>query len=308
MLTLSLQSKTGNPFSYKWLVCTHGESDEVSGNVSYEANLQTWRSNYDSDLVSVVPGQVAGSIVMVLSQENSWTSFAPRAYPIVAQQQLAVHASDPNVGTTSAQFLLACPKYMMAYTVGSPTVHMTTAGYEWCSDYYAKAIHAYGNGGWDCLRPLSVTLVGSTITVVFSKGGLVIDNSTVSDPSGTYASLSFGGVSNNVVNLLGFEFEDDTATAASASIIGLNGQGNTVASINANFGTTNLTGDTLTLQLSGTPTGANPRLRYAFTMTSGNNPGPTTGARGCLRDSDTSFTGRFGFTMYNWLPAMDYAA
>ena len=46
-----------------------------------------------------------------------------------------------------------------------------------------------------------------------------------------------------------------------------------------------LNATTVRVTLSGSPTGAGKRLRYAYTGVAGQNAGPTTGARGCLRDS-----------------------
>jgi hypothetical protein len=51
--------------------------------------------------------------------------------------------------------------------------------------------------------------------------------------------------------------------------------------------------------LASTPTGASRRIRYAYTGTSGNAAGPTTGMRGNLRDSDTTTCGS-GTVLRNW--------
>ena len=279
----------------------HGETDDFNSTAIYAANLKTWHDNYVTD-IQAITGQTA-PIPMFISQMQSWMGFSTRTTPVISQQMLAAHEANPGV------IILVCPKYMFSYAAAS-NVHMDAAGYRWMCEYYAHAWQTVViNGGiWEPLRPLSVSRVGANITVVFSKGGLQFDTTLVTDPSGTYASKSFGAVSNNVVDALGFEFEDDTVTAASQSITGFNGQLLNVANINANFGTTNIAGDTLVVNLSGTPTGANPRLRYAFTMTVSVNPGPVTGARGCLRDNDTSFSSIWGNTLYNWCVTFDKAS
>ena len=41
------------------------------------------------------------------------------------------------------------------------------------------------------------------------------------------------------------------------------------------------------------------KLRYAYTGTAGANAGPTTGARGNLRDS-ANYTSAFGHSLFNW--------
>ena len=57
--------------------------------------------------------------------------------------------------------------------------------------------------------------------------------------------------------------------------------------------------DTVVITLSAAPTGAKPRLRYAFTGVSGALGGPTTGPRGNLRDSDATPSPE-GYKLYNW--------
>ena len=64
--------------------------------------------------------------------------------------------------------------------------------------------------------------------------------------------------------------------------------------------------DTVTIKLASAPTGNNKRLRYAFTGTPGANGGPTTGARGNLRDSDSTKS-LYGFMLYNWCVTFDEA-
>ncbi len=169
------------------------------------------------------------------------------------------------------------------------------------------------NGTWEPLWPISAVRSGANITIVFSRGGLRFDTSLVSDPSGDYASRKFGtsalsATDTTVTDKLGFEFCDDNTTNPSAAIIGFNGQLLNVTNINANFGTTNIAGDTLVVNLSGTPTSTNKRIRYAWTGTAGANAGPTTGARGCLRDNDTSTPSFYGFDLYNYCVIFDEAA
>ena len=58
------------------------------------------------------------------------------------------------------------------------------------------------------------------------------------------------------------------------------------------------------LRLSRIPTAGNRRLRYAYTATESAEAGPTTGRRGCLRDSDPT-SSRYGRTLYNWCVHFD---
>jgi hypothetical protein len=50
--------------------------------------------------------------------------------------------------------------------------------------------------------------------------------------------------------------------------------------------------DTLRVTLDGTPTGTAQEIGIAVSATSGAAPGPTTGARSCIRDGDTAEDGR----------------
>ena len=276
------------------LLCTHGEADDQgTANASYGANLATWQSNYETDLKSIT-GQ-SSAIPMIYSQYHSWATIVPRTTPYTTLQQLAAYIANPT------KCLLACPKYFLPYV--DSYAHLTGAGYQWLGEYYAKVLYTtlILSQSWVPLYPLTVTRVGNTITAVMSKGGLVADTTLVSDPSGTYASRTFtqgytAATNSTVTNFQGFEFMDDTVTAPSASVVSYT------------ITTTNIANDTVVLVLSGAPTGANKRLRYAYTMTLSNAPGPTTGPRGNLRDSDTSYASQYGKTLYNWCLTFDMDA
>jgi hypothetical protein len=62
--------------------------------------------------------------------------------------------------------------------------------------------------------------------------------------------------------------------------------------------------DTVAITLAATPTGANKRLRYAYTGVPGNAAGPTSGPRGNLRDSDAT-PSLYGNPLYNWCVHFD---
>lgn len=123
-----------------------------------------------------------------------------------------------------------------------------------------------GNGAWTGVRPRAVSANGAVISVQMwvPVPPLVLDTTAVSDP-GTY----------------GFTYTDDSSPPAISSVA-LSGD------------------DTVVITLASTPTGNNRRIRYAYTGTSGNNAGPTTGMRGNIRDSDTTTCGS-GTMLRNWL-------
>ena len=62
--------------------------------------------------------------------------------------------------------------------------------------------------------------------------------------------------------------------------------------------------DSVRVTLASTPTGGNQRLLYAMSGNVGAPAGPTTGARGNLRDSDTTASPN-GYPLYNWCVHFD---
>jgi hypothetical protein len=144
---------------------------------------------------------------------------------------------------------------------------MTAASYRWLGEYYAKAYVAVvvERRRWRPLSPASATRSGAVITLRFHVpvAPLVFDTTRVSDP-GNY----------------GFEYTDDSSPPAISSV-----------AIEAP--------NIVRVTLAGTPTGANKKIRYAYTGTIDADAGPTTGARGNLRDSDGTIS-RSGNELFNW--------
>lgn len=169
--------------------------------------------------------------------------------------------------TAGANVHLVCPKYHLTYVDG---VHLVPESYRQLGEHYAVALYdeLYGDG-WQPLEPVSVSRTGAVVTVTFnvpSGGTLVLDDTTVDDP-GDY----------------GFEYAD-------------NGDGNSVSIASVALDGT----DAVAVTLSDTPTGTGQKIRYAYTGTAGNDAGPATGPRGCLRDDDARYTSRHGYALYNW--------
>src|SRR5262249_46651280 len=128
------------------------------------------------------------------------------------------------------------------------------------------------------LRPASVNQSGATVTVQMAGqvGELVNDcasgSPTVSDPNGTNCTHC----------PLGFEWSDASSSAFVQSVA-----------------ITDAASGVVTVTLNTTPTGSNKKLRYAYSGNAGTR-GPTTGVRGCVRDSDPA-VGLDGSPLYNWL-------
>ncbi len=111
-----------------------------------------------------------------------------------------------------------------------------------------------------------MTAAGAILRIKFlvPKPPLVFDTTLITNPGN-----------------LGFEFAEDGAAPAVISQVALEGA------------------DTVKITLSKAPSGGNAKVRYAFTGTSGQNAGATTGPRGNLRDSDPAVS-RHGYPLYNW--------
>ncbi len=260
-------------------VMKHGEQDDGTlTQAQYASGLQTYLSNMRTDLKAIT-GQ-SYDFPLVVSQHCSWGS--TKRTSTTAPAMLDAHKAGAGI-------FLSGPDYVIPHTDGT---HVAGTGYRWLGEYLAKAYASIeATGTWEPLRPLSVLLSGANLTVVFTKGGLVWDTTLVSDPSGSLAS-KIGSTNVNVTNYRGFEFIDGTGSVAPTAVI-------TGASIT----TTTLTSDTVVFTLDTTPSGANPRLRAAYTATAGG--GPTSGPRTNLRDADVSFTSPSSNTMYNWCIIFD---
>jgi hypothetical protein len=169
-----------------------------------------------------------------------------------------------NAPTTT---ILVGPKYFLVYSGTGP--HLINTSYRTLGEYYAKAYYKAVVLGqtYSPLRPLTVTRSGAVITLQMAGqvGDLAFDTTAVTNP-GNY----------------GFEYWDNAAGGPSATI-------SSVAITDAAAGAVQVT-------LSGSPTGSQKFLRYAY---SGSGRSPTTGIRGCLRDSDTTI-GQDGVRLYNW--------
>ncbi len=235
----------------------HGESDSQNANLTYEANLLEWQSNYETD-VKAITGQ-AESIPMLHTQFSSWTRLA--GFPttsIIPSAQLAAHLNAPG------KVILVGAKYHLPYAPDG--VHLTSEGYRHMGEDYAKVYRRVILEGkaWEPIRPKTVARAGKVVTVKMyvPTPPLRLDTTIVSNPGN-----------------FGFEWKDDGATATIQSV-----------AITAS--------DTVVITLTDIP-GANARLRYAFTGTSGALAGPTTGPRGNLRDSDETRS-RNGYALYNW--------
>jgi hypothetical protein len=209
----------------------------------------------------------AEPIPMLHTQFSSWTRLT--GLPATSAIPSAQLAAHVNA---PGKIVLVGAKYHLPYVADG--VHLTNEGYRHMGEDYAKVYRRVILEGkaWEPLRPKTITRVGAIVTVKMHVPAppLVLDTTLVTNPGN-----------------FGFEWTDDGPTPTIVSV--------TVSAP-----------DTVVITLSAVP-GANARLRYAFTGTSGARGGPTTGPRGNLRDSDTT-PSRDGYDLYNWCIHFDVPA
>ena len=233
---------------------------ETDGSCGYIDKVVEWQSDYESD-IKAVTGQ-SGIIPMFISQvQEAECSSGGIAPDPTYTGMLGAYENYPT------KILLVNPKYIFPYVMGG--THLTNAGYRWMGEYYAKAYYQHVVQGvqWSPLRPTAVSVSSNIITIQFHVPvpPLVFDTTNV-------AQLMDGNY--------GFGYHNtDGVTIQSVAI-------------------TDATNGVVQLTMSGTP---GPPMsgfpvRYAAT---GSSTGPITGARGCLRDSDTA-VGLDGNHLYNW--------
>jgi len=185
----------------------------------------------------------------------------------VPVQQLAAAAARPD------RIFVVAPKYMLGYVADG--VHLTGDGERMLGEYYAKAWRRVLVDGeaWLPVSPRAVQRDGAVITVDFIVPAppLVLDTTLVTDP-GTF----------------GFGFGDTSGAAPTIAAVAI------------------VDDDTVSITLSAEPVGGNKRLRYAMTGSAGAAAGPTTGARGNLRDSDATVS-LAAYPLFNWCVHFDEA-
>lgn len=178
---------------------------------------------------------------------------------------------DAHTKAPGKVFLIG-PSYHLA--IASDCLHFTNDGERRLGEYFAKVYGRviFEGKTWEPVRPRSVTRAGAVLTVTFfvPSPPLVVDMTQVAP-----------------IDNLGFTFEDEAGTTISK---------------------VEVTGpDTVTITLSGTPSGAQKRLRYAMNQTPGTCIGSPQGARGNLRDSDDT-PSQNGYRLENWAVHFDVAA
>lgn len=262
----------GYNYAVRALVVVHGEADEQGHNASYTADLQAWRSNYESDILAIT-GQLF-NIPMILDQLSSFTAASEANAPqgIIPMQQIAAWKSNPSL------FLPALATYHITHA--TDFIHLPAYGYRLMGEYFARVYRAILQGmNWAPLYPKwnQIAKIGNQLLIPFyvPEPPLVFDTTTLSQPSFVAGSL------------YGFEVYNSSGTAIAitgAQIVGKDQ-------------------DKVLLTLASDP-GNGASVAYAFTGAAGGGGGPT-GPRGNLRDSaiETSYypyDAVSSYPLWNW--------
>lgn len=199
------------------------------------------------------------------------------AYGDIAQAQLDAHQDNPG------KIILVGPKYQ--YTYASDHLHLTNTQSKHSGEMFAKVINkvVFEGETWNPLMPTSVSRSENIVTIDYAipTGTLAIDTTNVT------ARTNYG-----------FEFSET------------GGSGTTISSVEL------IEGDTkVKITLSGTPTGTDQRIKYAWTCPLGTgvdcgNSASASYVGGNIRDTDTSVSGSptgTGLPLYDWGVAFNEA-
>lgn len=264
----SIALAAGGTYRCAALVCLHGEQDELLNNTSYGANLITWQTDYDTD-IKAITGQTQDIPLFACQQVGASNSTPSGAGAGASAIQLynAWKSQPSKVVLVGSRYLYGCQQGTFS------NLHISPWAQRWHGQFYANFVsrRVFNSQNYRPLSPIpgQITLSGSTITARFN----------VEHPPIQIAFDWVGRVGNNC----GFTFFDDSGSPPSVTSV-------TVAS-----------NDTLTIQLSGTPTGSigSRRLRYAYGTSS---RGPMAGStRGNICDSNTLVSPVDGLPLRNWL-------
>ncbi len=301
----------GDTLTVHAVIFTHGETDYWNGSTTYEANLVTLQSQIETG-IKAVTGQ-SGHIPFLLTQMSAITVHSPKGMTCPDGSVGCINDTSANFQVNLAQFnafyhhperfTLVGPKYQyMYFTDGTPAenVHLFNTTYNDLGalyGYVAKRMFVDGFN-WRPLHPLSITRSGATITVVCNvpEPPLVIDTTLLPVPL-------INGVQDS--NGMGFQFFQTPQGGITITNVAVSG-------------------NTVTITLSGTPSGTSQRLAYAFegtsnacqqvsgvAFTAANPCGSSSGAwqgmvHGNIRDSNTlvSYSNGVGWggdAVYNWM-------
>lgn len=203
--------KTAKPqVVYKAVAIIHGEQDGIDNNISYDANLIEWASNFNTDIKALTLNNTNIPILLCQTATAGGYNFNGGIEEVTFPTpllQLKAHKS-------SALINLVCSKYHLDYYDHS---HLTNHGQVVLGEYYEKAfLSIVNNGNWSPLMPSLFEIVGNSIVISFSGvvGSLVFDETLVKpisnkgfsyadDAGNTITSVTINGSNQVVISLSG---------------------------------------------------------------------------------------------------------
>lgn len=246
---MALAAARGWKYVYLGSTMVHGENDRLIGTTAeaYEGFMK----EYDSDMVADVMALTGQTWEprLFLDQCHSWSA------PAYGFETPTSTLGQLRAAETAARITLVTPKYMLTHS--GDGIHLPGQSSRRLGEYYAKALAAvlWGSGHWHPFAPVEI---GQTSDTVWARmrtpagHSMVLDTSLVTNPDRYVGDVLVPG-------RYGFELVGAEITADPF-----------------------LDGDRIVVPKTGTATD----LRYAYTMTAGARGGPTSGPRGCLRDTD----------------------
>ena len=268
-----IANAAGRPYIVRAVTSIHGESDHydksfpIDGTDGTPGAIQTYADalvEWQRDYEEAARAETKQKEHVPLLI-SQMANWNDRPASDIPVMQLEAHERAPG------KVVLIGPTYMLPFA--NDCIHYTSEGERRLGEYFAKAYTkiVLDQGTWEPLRPTSVTISDVTITVRFKVPSppLVFDTKQVTDP-GAY----------------GFDYVDDGPDTPTIQSVDLAGD------------------DAIAITLSAPPTAGNRHLRYALRATPQTCPGPKTGPRGNLRDSD-AMPSQTGSDLANWAISFD---
>jgi hypothetical protein len=270
----------GKSYVVRAVTAVHGESDEAS----YAAGSQEFPldgtdgtprklANYADGLLEWQQDYESGVKAITGQKEpvplfiSQISGWNEEVFSQVAQFQYEAHLRAPG------KVILVGPAYHLG--MSTDCRHFNADGERMLGEYFGKAYARVVLEGraWEPVHPKTVLRAGTELTVVFHVPAppLVLDTERVA-----------------AIENFGFTFVDAAGVAVPVTNVAVTGP------------------DTVTVTLGADP-GANGHLRYAQNQVPKTCIGSPNGARGNLRDSDTT-PSQSGYQLFNWSVHFDVAA
>jgi hypothetical protein len=268
----AIATAAGKSYTVRLFTVIHGESDDfgyaqgtpefpLDGSDGVSKKLKT----YGDGLIEwqhdleAAVQAVTGQSTPIPMLISQFSGWNDQPTSAVAQYQYEAHVA------SKGKVVIVTPGYALDWAVDCR--HYSSDGERRLGEYFAKAYTRTVIEGkrWEPVRPKDVTIAGNTITAKYyvPVPPLVLDTERVTDPGN-----------------LGFEVVDAANAPIPISKVELTGP------------------DTVSITLGAAPAG-DVKLRYAFTHPPHTCTGRFVGARGNLRDSDTT-PSQYGYELFNW--------